>query len=228
MALVAGCASTSRVESAKSLAETGKQYTVAMDALASSALERRLDRGVRDLNAAREEPATPDILTDALNQTTQNARVFAEQVGLYRAQLQALGAYFDAPAALASANAKVPVQEAVKGAAGELNALGTALNATGLSLTDAQQTAAGALAGLITEQAHAQVVVAALRRDAAMIGTQLALQKGALQLFVHVLGTESDSRLAEIEVKEVRAPYIANAGADAANKPQLPSGWANA
>lgn len=226
-ALLAACASTARVESAKGLAATGKQYTAAMDALAATALERRLDRGVRDLNTIRDAgPATTKILEDALAQRTQNARIFAEQIGLYRAQLQVLTAYFEALDALASVNVKAPYEEAVAGAAGDLSALGAALGSTGLSLTDGQQQALGTLAGLVAEQAHARVVVAALKRDAAVIARQLALQKEAVKLFVNVLGTETDSRLAEIEVNDVRRPYVAQASADP--KPALPAGWANA
>lgn len=221
-AALAACASTTDLRNAKALSATGKQYATAMDDIAAATLESRLDRGARDLKAIRDTDPTSKALADAFARRTDNAREFAIQVGLYRAQVRVLALYFEALDALATEDAKTPVEEAAKATAGQLSTLGTALKATGLTLNEAQQSAVGTLTGLVAERAHARAVSVALRRDAVTVGTQLALQKEAMALFIGVLDSESASRLAEATTS-ARAIYTATASQ---GKPvPLPPGW---
>jgi hypothetical protein len=90
-------------------------------------------------------------------------------------------------------------------------------------VTDAQQTAIGALAGTVATAIHGEKVAEVLRRDADLIDDEIAVQGAALEFFKGKVGFTDQLALDRLYAQSVRAPYAQDIVQG--TRPPLPADW---
>jgi hypothetical protein len=222
------CGTTTSLRYGADIADAGKAYSVAIQSVADLAIDKHVDWVANGAIKTREPAAiTGRQLGTALDLDIKGSREFVHQVVIFKAHAQRLGDYFDALGKLVNADVKQPYIDSAKELAGSVDTLGKALQAVGVAkdihVTDAQQTAAGALAGTVATAIHGEKVAEVLRRDADLIDAEIALQGAALEFFKAKVAWADQLALDRLYVEKVRAPYAQDAVQG--SRPQLPADW---
>jgi hypothetical protein len=199
--LISGCA-THTVKQSKDLSASGIAYTEAVDKLLDNTFDRIIDFDNEELKKARGGSDLKRKITDK----NQLIISLLTEIERFRAQTKILKLYFLNLQALADSSVKDDAGGAVKSLSDSLSNLNTTLDKGGL--TENQKTQIGALGGVLAGTVHAAKIRNALKRDAEVIGTFLALQENQLKNITNILErrlkVENDLFLNE----KVIAPYV--------------------
>ena len=225
---LAACGTTTTLRQGGDIADAGKAYATAVQSVADLAIEKHVDWIANGAIKERDTPAiTGKQLGTALDDDVVASRLWVQQVVIFKAQTQLLGNYFDALGKLTSADVKQPYVDSTKELAGSIDTLGKALQKAGIAkdihVTDAQQNAAGALAGTVATAVHGEIVAGVLKRDADLIDAEIAIQGAALKHFNDKIASIEKLEVNRLYQEKVRLPFAV----DAVDKkrPALPAGW---
>lgn len=212
-ALLAGCASV-QVQRAKDVSAAGLAYTQAVVAIIDVAVDASIDYSSGNLVRVAAAAPLPAASQAAREAELRSADALLIRSTLAHARLKrsvlATQAYFTALQQLADGSTAEATETAVKNLADRLNAVDTALDKSADGkplLADAQRDAIGGLAKLVTSQVHGTKLAAALQRDAAVVGTALALQEKVLQAASDDIGSKLANEAARFYVDNVLRPY---------------------
>ena len=213
-----GCV-TQTVREGKDLSTSGIAYSAAVDALLDTTTDEVIEFDNKELIKARisSDPA------GALAARDQAMGELLDRIAEFRAQTKVLKAYFVNLQALADSPVKDdtgPAVQALSESISKLNARLEGKNGKD-ALTAQQAQQIGALAGLAAGAVQAEKIQRALKRDAAVIGTYLALQQNQLEIITGILKDRYDAENALFHAENVVAPYVDL-------KKPLATGWADA
>ena len=154
-----------------------------MNALADYALEKHINFAYNDLVKKRFlVTKDEDSMGKNLDKATQFARIYGENIVIYKAHNKLLGDYFEALDTLVDANVKESGGASLKEAASGLNAVGKVLGDR-IKISTEQLSAIGTMGEVIFTAIHGDAVKKTLQKDAVFINRQIALQKFALDFF---------------------------------------------
>ncbi len=226
--ILAACGTTTTLRQGGDIADAGVAYATAIQSVADLAIEKHVDWIANSEIKERDTPAiTGKQLGADLDDAVTSSRLWVREVVIFKAQTQLLGSYFDALGKLTSADVKQPYVDSTKELAGSIDTLGKALQKAGIAkdihVTDAQQSAAGALAGTVATAVHGEIVAGVLKRDADLIDGEIAIQGAALKHFNDKIASIDRLEVNRLYQEKVRLPFAV----DAVDKqrPALPSGW---
>lgn len=222
------CGTTTSLRQGADIAEAGKAYSLAVQSVADLTIEKHVDWIASGALKGRAPAAvTGEQLGTSLDKDVELSREFVRQVVIFKAHTQRLGDYFDTLGKLVNADVKQPYVDSTQQLAGSIDTLGKALAAAGVAkgihVTEAQQSAAGALAGTVATAVHGQIVAEVLRRDAALIDVEIAVQSDALEFFKAKVGSIDQLAVNRLYIEKVRIPYAQSAVQG--NRPPLPADW---
>jgi hypothetical protein len=222
------CGTTTTLRNGADIADAGKAYATAIQAVADLTIDKHVEWVASGALKSREPPAiTARQLGTSLDLDVKASREFVHQIVIFKAHTQRLGDYFDSLGNLVNADVKQPYVDSTKQLAGSVDTLGKALQAAGVAkgihVTDAQQTAIGALAGTVATAIHGEKVAEVLRRDADLIDDEIAVQGAALEFFKGKVGFTDQLALDRLYVESVRAPYAQDVVQGI--RPPLPADW---
>jgi hypothetical protein len=223
LATLCGCAATS-VQRASQMGALGKAYGDAVVAAGDEAIASSVTFDLTELRKERKGGAFATsaereaALKSEIERLTKRQALVAES----DAQVALLSEYFETLAQYANQDVGGAVEKSTGGLTDSINALGLAIQdnpEAKARLSDAQRTAIGKLAGLVAHQVHGQALSRILERDAAMIGTQLALLSKVLATYAEWIGARNDMEMKDFYRANVMGPFVATG--------DLPAQWDN-
>lgn len=214
--LLGGCATTQSIQQGKDLSSSGIAYTDAVVNLLVITTDQVIDFDSAELIKTR-RGTNPREMVSAKNDGLVGV---ITELNRFRAQTKLLKTYFINLQALADSPVKDDAGVAVKSLSDSISKLNKALEGENgeESLSEDQKTQIGALGGLVANTIHTAKVKNALKRDAEVIGTYLALQENQLGNITDILKDRFQAENDLFLNKEVIAPY------EDKSKP-LPSSW---
>lgn len=215
--LLSGCA-TQSIQQGKDLSTSGIAYTDAVDSLLVVTTDQVIDFDSAELKKTRRGSNLRDMVS------TKNEGLIGvlTELNKFRSQAKLLKTYFVNLQALADSPVKDDAGGAVKSLSDSISKLNKALDGENgkESLSDDQKTQIGALGGLVANTIHAAKVKRALKRDAEVIGTYLALQENQLANITDILKDRFQAENDLFLNEKVIAPYVDK------SKP-LPASWSD-
>jgi len=207
---------TQTIREGTDLSTSGIAYTQAVNALLDATTTEVIDFDNKELIKGRmsSDPG------GALAQRDQAMAALLAEIAQFRAQTLLLKAYFVNLQALADSSVKDDAGPAVQSLSDTISKLNVSLGRKQL-LTPEQSQQVGALAGLAAQAVQAEKIRRALRRDAPVIGTYLALQQQQLVNITAILKDRYGAEQALFHAEKVAAPY-------ANLKQPLDPAWADA
>jgi hypothetical protein len=212
------CAPTQTIQQSRDLSTSGITYTEAVDSLVDSTVDRLIDFDSSVALKAR-RGQDKERLKMMLQTLNQDVTAIIHELEVFSGQNKLLRAYFVNLQALADS----PVQEDFGGAVSELSGSISELNGSLLqdyTLTPEQQTNIGKLAGLVGKSIQATKLKNAFKRDAEVIGTQLALQEQQLEVIQGILQDRFEAENDLFYREKVEMPY-----SDFEGEPNLGERW---
>ena len=213
--MIFGCA-TQSIQQGKDLSTSGIAYTDAVDKLIDVTTDQIIDFDSAELKKTRRGSNLEDMIN------TKNKRLIRviNELNRFRTQTKLLKTYFVSLQALADSTVKDDAGGAVKSLSDSISKLNQAFegNNGNESLSEDQKAQIGALSGLAANSIHAEKIKRALKRDAKVIGTYLALQENQLTNIADMLKDRFDVSNALFLNEKVIAPYTDK------DKP-LPAAW---
>jgi hypothetical protein len=181
-----GCATVS-VDRAKDVSTAGVAYAKATAAVIDLGINAAIDVSSERRVFARPRPPVSAEMQAAreveLKEMDAELILTATKYTRLKRSVNGIEAYFTALQQLADGSTAGATETAVKSLADRLNGINSALDTTPGGqprIGDAQKTAIGGLARLVTAQVHGALLARALERDAAVIGRALVLQEMVL------------------------------------------------
>lgn len=207
---------TQTIREGKDLSTSGIAYAQAVNALLDATTTVVIDFDNKEAIKSRlsSDPA------GWLKKRDDAVAALLVEIAQFRAQTQVLKAYFVNLQALADSSVKDDAGPAVQALSDTISKLNVSLGRKEL-LTPDQSQQIGALAGLAAQAVQAEKIRRALRRDAPVIGTYLALQQQQLASITAILKDRYGAEQALFHAEKVAGPYAE------LNQP-LDPGWADA
>ncbi len=210
--LLLGCAT----QQGKDLSTSGIAYTDAVCKLIDVTTEVIIDFDSAGLRKIRSGTGLRERLTDRNEELID----IINELNRFRTQTKLLRTYFINLQALADSKVKENAGEAVKSASDSISKLNqTAGGENGKeSLSQDQKKQIGALGGMVAGAIHAEIIRQALKRDAEVIGTYLALQENQLANITGILKDRFSATNDLFLEEEVIDPYVDT-------NSRLPANW---
>lgn len=207
-----GCATT-QVRRADQLGTLGKAYVEAVTALSAEALASSIDFSLTELRKERQQGAFRNRgeREDAIKTQIDTLLQRQALVALSNRQLALVEEYFTTLQQFAKEDIAGSFETATGDLTQSINDVGAAIekdpqaNAT---ISEPERTAIGKLAGLVAQQIHGAVLAGILKRDAALIGTQLILISKTLTTYSTWIRDRMDFELADEYKKSVVKPFV--------------------
>jgi hypothetical protein len=201
LATSTACVSIGQVERVSS---AGARYASAVDDL----LQVTTNVGV-DADSLRllDQMAGSEKVRKEIYESHRGVSASIEAMGRLRAHAKLLETYFNALNALARTDAPARAQNAVQGAAGAMNELGTQLRVSKL-LSTPEQEALGQYTGLAITAVQRKLVVQELRRHAELIDQQLRIHAALTGALARKFAADRRTLATLGMQREVEEPYI--------------------
>ena len=212
-ALLTGCAAVS-VQRGKDVSSAGIAYSQAVQDVVDAAIDASIDASslTRQAETAmRPGPPTPDERTARAGRLQESDEQLIASTSTYlrlKRSVSAVEASFIALQALADGSTSEATSTAVANLADRVNGINAALGRSA-ALSDAQKSAVAGLSALVAEQVHGAAVARALKRDAPIIGTALALQQRLLDAAADDIRSELSAASTVFYRDRVLVPYAA-------------------
>jgi hypothetical protein len=217
--LLSGCDSE-RLKEFSSLAAAGSAYTDAFPAfsnqLESAVIKINNDQAVR----AHALASDPETAKKFLLQQDADLKAYLRTLHRINAQVQILGAYFNAMADLASAKPSEQIVTSANGLVDQLEGINSAVGKSKLrSLPDAKaiDELAGPVINVVVTHLQVNALDQNLQKNAEVVDRALALQEAAIKAMTLQLSLALQGDDPLREQNQVVAPYLLK---------ELPNGWA--
>lgn len=226
--LISGCASTTTVRQANSLADAGIAYGTAsqevialtrdryVDWQSTSLMEEIIDRE----HCTTEEIAGGTTPSDDCEQlirhfdlSHQNSKELYEQFSNLSDHARLLGQYFHALKTLATYDSAANSGAAAGRLVDRINALGGKLEEK-VQISPAQRTGWANLAGLVGDTVKASIIRDRLKADAESIGRAIDIQSAVLEANLAVLSNLDRAKRLKAFEQGVRVPYLTGSVTD--------------
>lgn len=188
--LLSGCG-TQSVNQTRNLSVSGLAYTEAVDKLLDTVVDRVIDHD----NAVLIKTRRGSDPTKRIQQKNDDLLGLLNEVERFRSHTRLLQSYFLNLQALADSPIQNDTGASVRMLSDSLANWNSTLagGGAGTGLTDGQKQQIGKLGGLVAGQIHAAKLRRALKRDAAIIGTSLALQENQLKNLTGMLKRRAEA-----------------------------------
>ena len=211
--MLSGCATVS-VDRGKSVSAAGVAYSQAVSAVVDVAIDASIDASSQRRGLGKPRQVVPPA--DQPARATELKTIDDELVGTVvrytrlKRSLSATEAYFIALQQLAEGSTAEATETAVKSLADQLNGINNALDkGDGVKplIGEERKGAIAGLSRLVVKQVHGAQLVAALERDADVIGRTLVLHEMVLQAAENDIQANLTDAASRFYAERVRGPY---------------------